>query len=276
MVESRRFPATVWAIALGLAVIAAGSVPWSALAALNVRYGASFPWASVAMAVYLYAFLKYLQGSGPPVSTTATRRRLLRARGLTHLEWRWALVAGGSANAALAAVFILVSRFGWIHHGPIRLPVAPWWTIAAWLLTSAAVAGIVEESGFRGYMQKLLEERFRPAAAIAIASVIFGAIHLSHGLSLAILFDAAWGAVYGVLAYLTGSILPSIVLHSSLDALEFFLAWRFAVGRFAGVPAPPVVTLDSPAWFALGGAAVLSILAVWSFRRLSRLHHSHA
>lgn len=271
MVQSRRFPVAVWAVALGLAVTSAGSLPWSALAVLNVRHGDSFPWASVAMAVYLYAFLKYLQGSGPPRSTTETRRRLLRARRLTRSEWRWALVAGGSANAALAAAFIVVSRFGWIHRAQVSLPVAPVWTIAAWLLTSAAVAGIAEECGFRGYMQKMLEEHYRAPIAIGIASVVFGAIHLTHGFSVAILFDAAWGAVYGALAYLTGSILPSIVLHASLDALEFFLVWRFA-----GASGPPLIRLDNPAWLALGAAAALSILAFWSFQRLSRLHRGES
>lgn len=271
MVESRRFRATVWAAVLGLAVTAAGSLPWSALVVLNVKYGASFPWASVAIALYLFAFLRYLHGLGPPRATATTRRRMLRARPLPSPEWRWALVAGGSANAALAAAFIVVSRFGWIHRAQERLPVAPAWTIVAWLLTSAAVSGIAEECGFRGYMQKMLEDRYRPPIAIAIASVLFGAIHLTHGFSVAILFDAAWGAVYGALAYLTGSILPSMVLHASLDALEFFLVWRFA-----GASAPPLVRLDNPAWLALGAAVALSIVAFWSFQRLSRLQRGES
>jgi membrane protease YdiL (CAAX protease family) len=130
------------------------------------------------------------------------------------------------------------------------------------------VAGIAEECGFRGYMQKILEERYRGPAAITIASVVFGLIHLTHGFSVAILFDAAWGAVYGTLAYLTGSILPAVVLHSSLDALEFLLVWRFA-----GAPAPPLIKPDAPAWIALAAAAALSMIAVWSFARLSRLRN---
>jgi hypothetical protein len=90
---------------------------------------------------------------------------------------------------------------------------------------------------------------------------------LTHGFSVAVLFDAAWGSVYGALAYYTGSILPSLVLHVSLDALEFFLVWRFA-----GAPAPPLVGLDNPAWFAIGAGAALAMLACWSFRRLAQLH----
>jgi membrane protease YdiL (CAAX protease family) len=133
------------------------------------------------------------------------------------------------------------------------------------------VAGIAEECGFRGYMQKMLEERYRAPVAIAITSAVFGAAHLTHGLSAAVLFDAAWGAVYGALAYYTGSILPSLALHTSLDALEFFLVWRFA-----GAPAPPLVGLDNPARFAIGAGAALAMLAFWSFQRLARLHSTES
>ena len=238
MVESRRYriPPILWAVVIGLAVTLAGSFPWSALVVLNIKYGAFFPWASVVMVFYLVGFFRYLNGWGPPRSTAATRRRRLRARGLPRSMWRWALVAGGGANAALAAAFIVVSRFGWIHRARTPFPAAPPWTVAAWLLTGASVAGIAEECGFRGYMQKMLEERYRAPIAIAITSAVFGVAHLTHGLSVSVLFDAAWGAVYGALAYYTGSVLPSLVLHVSLDALEFFVAWKFA-----GPPAPPLV-----------------------------------
>ena len=269
MVESRRYriPPILSAVVTGLVVMLAGSYPWSLLVVFNIKCGAFFPWASVVVAGYLAVYLAYLNGWGPPCSTAATRRRRLRARALPRQVWRWALVAGGTANAALADAFIVVSRFGWINHSREPYPVAPPWTIAAWLLTGAAVAGIAEESAFRGYMQKMLEERYRAPIAIAITSAVFGAAHLTHGFSVAVLFDAAWGSVYGALAYYTGSILPSLVLHVSLDALEFFLVWRFA-----GAPAPPLVRLDNRAWFAIGAGAALAMLACWSFRRLAQLH----
>jgi len=268
MVEFSRYrmlPA-LRAIIAGPVITAAGSLPWSILVVLNIKYGKSLPWASVLMAVYLAIFLRYLNGWGPPRSTSATRKTLLRARGLSTSAWRWALAAGGSANAALAAVFIVVSRFGWIHRSRAAIPPTSPWTVAVWLLTGAAVAGIAEECGFRGYMQKMLEERYGATVAIAVTSAVFGAIHLSHGFSVAILFDVAWGAVYGALAYFTGSILPSIVLHASLDALEFFLLWRFA----APSP-PPLVKLDSPAWFAMAMGTVLAVFAFWSFHSLYHL-----
>lgn len=269
MLEFGRYRMLLWAVIVGLIVTSAGSLPWSLLVMLNVRYGSLVPWASVLMTLYLIVFLKYLGGWGPPRVTEATRHRLLRAGNMPRPIWRWALIAGGSANAALAAVFIVVGRLGWIHRPKAPWPVAPAWTIAAWLLTGAAVAGIAEESGFRGYMQKMLEERYQAPAAIAITSVIFGGIHLTHGFSVAIVFDAAWGAVYGALAFLTGSILPSVVMHASLDALGFFMVWRFA-----GVSPPPLIRLDGAAWSALAAGTALAAVAFWSFERLYHLRCS--
>jgi len=270
MVEFRRLRLlpTVWAVMLGLIVTTAGSLPWSALVVLNVKFGVLFPWASVVMALYLVVYLKYLNGWGPPPSTAAIRASRLRARSLPGAVWGWALLAGGSANIALAAVFVVISRLGWIHHAKTPLPALPPLTIAVWLLTGAAVSGIAEECGFRGYMQGILEERYRAPIAIVITSVCFGAFHLTHGFSPAIIFDAAWGAVYGVLI-LSGSILPSMVLHASLDALEVLVLWKFS-----GISMQPPVTFDSAATVTLFSGMILAVVAYESFRRLSQVRVS--
>ena len=101
-------------------------------------------------------------------------------------------------------------------------------TLLATLFMSALVSGIAEEAGFRGYMQSMMERRHGPAVAIAPTSLVFGFAHLSHGFFLpALLFDMVWGALYGLLlVYSSGSILPGLLYHNSLDFLEFILAWK--------------------------------------------------
>ena len=47
------------------------------------------------------------------------------------------------------------------------------------MVLSAASAGICEETGFRGYMQRPIEKRQGVFTAVAISSVLFMAIHLS-------------------------------------------------------------------------------------------------
>jgi hypothetical protein len=107
------------------------------------------------------------------------------------------------------------------------------------------------------------------AAAIAGASVVFGLAHLGHGAFLpAILFDIGWGAIYGLLTHLSGSILPAIMLHSSADAIEFLAAWKFPV------TAPTPLLWESGAdkvfWFDCGMALLLGIAAALAFRQLAR------
>lgn len=90
-------------------------------------------------------------------------------------------------------------------------------------IVSAAVAAVAEEAGFRGYMQQLFEARFAPAVAIAITSLVFALTHLGHGASSLPLMPLYFAAacIYGAVAYLTNSILPSLVLHFVGDAFLF-------------------------------------------------------
>ena len=136
---------------------------------------------------------------------------------------------------------------------------------------SAIVAGISEEAGFRGYMQGPLERRYGPTLGIAITSIVFGMAHLTHGAFLpAILFDVGWGALYGLLTYWSGSIVPAIILHSSADALEFIAVWKFPPAA-----PPPLVWVSGPdtlLWINCALVALLGSAAVWAFRRLARMH----
>lgn len=133
---------------------------------------------------------------------------------------------------------------------------------------SAIVAGLGEEAGFRGYMQGPLERRYGAAVAITVTSTVFGPAHLSHGAFVpAILFDIGWGALYGLLTYRSGSIVPAVVLHSGADALEFTAAWRFP----PAAPAPLVWASgpDRSLWVGCLLAVTLGSASIWSFRRLA-------
>jgi membrane protease YdiL (CAAX protease family) len=93
------------------------------------------------------------------------------------------------------------------------------------LLMGPAVAGVVEEMAFRGYMQSHLE-RIGPTFAILVTSTAFTLLHATHGL--AYLLAVAPGfflasVVYGYLALKSGSILPGMALHFAGDlAFAYF------------------------------------------------------
>lgn len=249
---------------------------WGALVQANLRFVPKLPWAAVIMAGFLFLYWKYLKGWGWPQSFAAKRRAGLRAERLTPLVWRWSLLAGGLGLAASIALFIVSHRLmRWPQPTHADFSHIPSATLLLTILMSAAVAGIGEEAGFRGYLQGPLERRFGPAIGIGIASVVFGLAHLSHGAFLpAIFFDIGWGALYGLLTYLSGSILPAIVLHSSADALEFIVAWKFP----PTAPAPLVWVSgpDTLFWFNCALVILLGTASVWSFRNLAttRSHES--
>jgi membrane protease YdiL (CAAX protease family) len=251
--------------------VGAGLLPWGILVWANLSFAPVLPWAAIIMAAYLLVYWKYLQGRGWPESTARARLECLRAPHLPAAIWCWSLLAGGLSLTASISLFIVVRRMvNWPHPGSVNLDRFPAVTILATLFMSAVVSGVAEEAGFRGYMQSMMERRYGPAVAIAATSLVFGFAHLSHGFFLpALLFDMVWGALYGLLAYSSGSILPGLLYHSSLDFLEFILAWKLgAKGN------PHLVWVSGPDLWFWGNCLTVLVLgpaSVWAFLRLSRM-----
>ena len=93
------------------------------------------------------------------------------------------------------------------------------------VIMGALVSGVVEEVAFRGYMQRGLE-RFGPATAIVVTSIVFVFAHLTHGWQMIVFLGPGIfmaGVLYGMLAYHTGSILPGMLVHFLGDlSFSFF------------------------------------------------------
>jgi membrane protease YdiL (CAAX protease family) len=78
---------------------------------------------------------------------------------------------------------------------------------------AAPVAGVIEEAAFRGYMQGPIEQRCGLSIAILITGTMFAVAHLDFTLILWPYYVAV-AAIYGLVTYLTKSILPALVLHT--------------------------------------------------------------
>jgi membrane protease YdiL (CAAX protease family) len=270
----RATPFAVRAIASGLVVLAIGILPWPVLVTTNLRFGTSVPWSVLVMAAYLSVFYLYLSGRGWPKSTSASRRCALRAGPVSPRVWFWSLIAGGCASAGLIGLFFVSLRLGQVPPAAfdkyVEMRAYPAWTVIPCLVMSAVVAGATEEAGFRGYMQSPLERRYGPAVAIAIVSVVF---FLAHFAPLAALPGFVLGAItWGLLAYLSGSIWPGVVLHSLVDTTSFLWAWsdpeqgkRLAMSRVweTGV--------DTHFYVSAGGVLVMATLSVPAFWMLARV-----
>lgn len=259
------------AIVTGLAVMLAGQVPWSFLISANLKNPKSPPWAVPLMALYLAVYWCYLDGRGWPRRGAQKRRSLFRARGLAAAVWLRAMTAGLLAVAAAVSLQLAFARL--IHAPAAKVAGSafngyPWATLLLALLMSGAVAGIAEEAGFRGCMQSALERQLGPAAAIAIVSCAFAAIHFSHGAAHTLPrlpFYLATSAIYGVLAYRTGSILPGLAIHAGGDALEYLVAWRWSAQLSAPIP---TTSPGGAFWGHLAIGIFLALLSVWAYRRL--------
>lgn len=262
----RRVAAVLWSALLAFVILNLGQGAWSALLVLNFRKAQSVPWAVPVMALVLFLMWKYLGGSGWPRSTSARRRILLRANAVSGRCMVWAFLAGSFAMVALAGYWIVFCQL--VRTPPNLLPNPsgyPLITVVLVLGMSTLVSPIVEEMGFRGYCQQILEARFRPSTAIVISSGLFMLAHVNHGWlwSKLVPYFVA-GLVFGSLAYLTNSILATIPVHIFGDAIFFIFVWPHDASRRL------VSEGGATGWFwvHLVQAAAFTTLSLLAFKRL--------
>lgn len=233
----RRLPVAIRAIIIGFLVFAVvGSLAWTAVVILLPA-----PWSLVIMIAVLWLYIKYFSGSWGPISTVETRRINFRATKLSWKVWKWSIAA------ALLAVVVfqsfLVVTFRIIEFNPDAWTIGfdftdvPLWMVWFFIVMAAAVAGITEEVGFRGYMQVPLEKHYSPASGIVISSVVFMLFHLNQawaGQTLILLFGIS--ILWGVIAYTSGSLIPGIISHAVTDILNFSYWWTDVAGTFSKRP----------------------------------------
>ena len=264
---------TVEAVLLGMLVMIAGTIPRNLIFAANLRFYQGVPWAVPVTAVYLVCFWRYLQGAGPPPSTAEHRRNGLRATGVPGGVWAWALLAGGLGIVALVLGLRVANRL--VVLPPQQLPdltQVPRATVLALLLMAAPVAGVVEEAAFRGYMQGPIERQYGLVVAILVTGTMFAVAHLDFTLILWPYYVAV-AAIYGTVTYLTRSILPAVVLHTSGNLYSNIDLWLHGQAEWqaASGPAALVWTTGPDASFWLSSVALLAVAAadVWVYFKLA-------
>jgi membrane protease YdiL (CAAX protease family) len=233
-----RLPDFFRAIVTGIAValVAANVSPL-----LLLRLGA--PLGSAAEAIFLGIFLWWTSGGGPPRSMHVARKTAFRTVGLSPVQWSWSLVAALAfavvVHAAIVVLFRLVPfpteafrrgyDFSFIHSRYLR-----WLAV----VISAASAGICEETGFRGYMQRPIELRHGAAMAIAVSSLFFMLLHLTKGWALIGMVPIVFGAgiLLGLIAWSSGSLIPGMVGHTIMDIGLFGYWWTGIAGSFTARP----------------------------------------
>ena len=250
---------------MALVILNLGQVPPAAAAWINLKRLPDVPVFLVVTLVWLWLFWSYLAGRGWPRRTGAARRRDLRAERLPAATWLWSLIAGGLGMISVLNLALFTGRVATLpaaaYEPPFDLAPYPWWSVAAFFLSLAVTAGVVEEAAFRGYMLSQIERRHGWAIGIALVAVLFYVAHLGHAYATLAFapFFAAYSLLHGLLVAATRSILPSVLLHAAGDV------WILPI-QYGVLPLP----LGEPSMPYLALSAAAGGLSVAAFVRLRR------
>lgn len=252
-----------------LALVAANVWP---LLLLNL----AVPLAAISEAVLLGCFLWWSGGGGPPRTTQTARAWVFRRGLLSRTQWFWGLVAAVFFAATIHASIVLLFRFVPFPTAAFRqgndlsfIPSLP----LRWLVVvvSATSAGICEETCFRGYLQRPIEQRLGAPIAILISSLAFTVLHLNKHWAtpgiVPIVFCA--GVLLGLLAWSSQSLLPGIVGHVVMDIGLFAYWWTGIAGDFGARPITEI-GVDPPFLTACAALATALLMVLLAISRLNR------
>jgi membrane protease YdiL (CAAX protease family) len=204
--------------------------------------------------VFLLPAVVATTGSGlEPRTWLRLRAPSATAAGLGILAGAAGWLLGSSVFAAVRAVAPreLVEQYDLsrIFEGPAVEQ-------AAFVAAAVIVAPLCEEIAFRGYLASAFLSRHRPAFAVGASAVIFALIHLDpvRGLALVLL-----GAVYGWVAWRSGSIWPAVIAHATNNGIAAALA--VAIGGGAGAAEEPSLRW-ALAGVAVGAALLAGVVAL--------------
>ena len=229
-----RIPVYIRAILLGFFICFGGISFWTT--------GYAFiplPYSLIYVLIFLFLYVAFFSGKIGWKSTSAYRKVSFRKLNLSNTNW-----VKGIAGALLFVIIVQASLVINFRIVPFpeqafksqypefdSLPGAMAWGL---VISSALVAGICEETGFRGYLQVPLEKKYGVYRGIFFSSLLFTLVHLSKAWAGGIvpqIFIA--GVLLGILAYKTGSLIPSIIGHVLLDIINFSYWWSHLAGNFS-------------------------------------------
>lgn len=115
--------------------------------------------------------------------------------------------------------------------------VAPEFSLPEWLwlfvLNNLFLTCVAEEALFRGYIQRLLIQRFSAPVGIVVASLLFGFAHFSGG-PLFILLATLAGVLYGLCYYWSGRLLWAVLIHFAFNLVHLvFFTYPLAIKSVA-------------------------------------------
>lgn len=278
-----KIPIWLKAIFFGFIILEFGTRLWSIIALANIKVSPNIPWSFPLMTIVLFLVWKFLDGKWIPKSNQEKRHLWMRANALTLKNRKWSWISAILLGATLLVLIILSARITDIPSGQIdqieRISIYPFWTILSLIIMTSLVAGIIEEISFRGYMQKPMEIKYGPKISILIVALFFTLLHLPnatispHLIPLFFVGSIGWG----VLAYLTNSIIPGVVIHCAIDIIIYLWIWR-NLELAKSISAESIVKngIDRPFVILILGLISLVLLLIFSFRKLYKINEQNS
>jgi membrane protease YdiL (CAAX protease family) len=128
-----------------------------------------------------------------------------------------------------------------------------------WVVLIGVVPGFCKELFFRGLLQRRLLKSWSAPAAIGVTSLIFAVVHLDPP---AVALALVLGVWLGVIAWRTGSIVPTMVAHMAINSL-----WNIAQIVLRRMEVSPTAS-----WI---GCGVLFVVGGVGFVRAIRVLRRH-
>lgn len=138
----------------------------------------------------------------------------------SSLKWRGATAVPAGLFLVSGALLALVmgalsSRIPGIEDLPVSGLLQHAQTAVFLGVTAIAVAPLVEEVVFRGFIFPVLERRWGPVAAVLLTALMFTSLHVTQlwGSWMAVSLILLVGLVLSLARALTGALLPAFLLH---------------------------------------------------------------
>ena len=137
-----------------------------------------------------------------------------------HLALRRLVTTG----ALLALAVLLVSSFfPTPSESPLEKLLTTTSSVVVFVVFGVAVAPLIEEIIFRGFLFTALADVYGPGAAVPVTAILFAALHVSQlrGNWPAVAVILFVGYVLTVIRKRTDSVIPSVIVHTTYNSMIF-------------------------------------------------------
>jgi len=269
-----RLPIIIRAVIGGILI---GMIAANVWPILLVAMAGALPAAAVAEGAFLVLYIWWAAGGGAPARFKSTRAHYFRVRPLSGEQWFWGIVAALCFAVTIHAAIVLLFRFvpfpaADFHRGYDLSFIGSRQMQWVACVVSALSAGVCEETGFRGYMQRPIESRHGPATAILISSLVFVLLHLTKDWALVGMVPIVLlaGILLGTLAWASGTLIFCMLGHWIMDIGLFAYWWTQIAGPFSQRPISEG-GVDRAFLFECAVLAFALMLLLWATLRLRKL-----